>query len=105
MATTIDTATIETALKYGLLTPLRGKGFVVTGTLSMKRHEVARLIHSLGGKVYGTVTAYTNYLLVPDITVASSNKTVKAAQMGIPMLTETQFCEMICPMLLEARNN
>ena len=68
---------------------LAGMNFVITGSLEhfSNRGEAKKLIESLGGKVTGTVTGKTNYLINND-TTSNSSKNKKARELGIPILSE-----------------
>lgn len=71
---------------------LDGKIFVITGSVTHfpNRNALKELIESLGGKVTGSVTGNTNYLINNDSTSGSSkNKT--AAKLGVPVITEEEF--------------
>lgn len=57
------------------------------------RGEAKNLIESLGGKVTGSVTGKTNYLINND-TASNSSKNKKARELGIPILSETDFLKM-----------
>ena len=74
--------------------PLTGLTFVVTGDLEhfANRKELQALIEKGGGKVTGSVTKKTNFLINNDIHSASS-KNKKAAELGIPILSEQDFIE------------
>ena len=74
--------------------PLTGITFVVTGDLEhfANRKELQALIEKGGGKVTGSVTKKTNFLINNDIHSASS-KNKKAAELGIPILSEQDFIE------------
>jgi DNA ligase (NAD+) len=73
--------------------PLAGLTFVITGTLpSLSREEAKALIESHGGKVTGSVSNKTNYLLAGE---AAGSKLDKAQQLGVPILDETRFREML----------
>ena len=74
--------------------PLAGLTFVVTGDLEhfANRKELQALIEKGGGKVTGSVTKKTNFLINNDIHSASS-KNKKAAELGIPILSEQDFIE------------
>ena len=74
---------------------LAGMNFVITGSLEhfSNRGEAKNLIESLGGKVTGSVTGKTNYLINND-TVSNSSKNKKARELGIPILSETDFLKM-----------
>ena len=73
-----------------------GINFVITGSVNhfANRNEVKELIESKGGKVTGSVTSKTNYLINNDTTSASS-KNKKAGELGIPIISEEEFLEMI----------
>ena len=75
---------------------LKGVNFVITGSVEhfANRSEAKELIESLGGKVTGSVTSKTSYLINNDVTSASS-KNKKATELGIPIISEKQFLEMI----------
>ena len=69
-----------------------GMNFVITGSLVHfeNRSEAKELIESLGGKVNGSVTKKTNYLINNDIQ-SNSSKNKKARELGIPILSEEDF--------------
>ena len=73
-----------------------GKTFVITGSVHhfANRNEVKALIESKGGKVAGSVSSKTHYLINNDAE-SSSSKNKKAKELGIPILTEEQFLEML----------
>ncbi|MCI8464761.1 MAG: NAD-dependent DNA ligase LigA [Lachnospiraceae bacterium] len=75
---------------------LGGKTFVITGSVEhfANRNEAKALIESLGGKVTGSVTAKTDYLINNDQT-SNSSKNKKAKELGIPILTEEEFLKMV----------
>ena len=72
-----------------------GMNFVITGSLEhfANRGEAKKLIESLGGKVTGTVTGKTNYLINNDVT-SNSSKNKKARELGIPILSEEDFLKL-----------
>ena len=74
---------------------LAGKTFVITGSVEQfaNRSEAKAFIESLGGKVTGSVTSKTDYLINNDSTSGSS-KNKKAKELGIPILTEAEFLAM-----------
>ena len=69
-----------------------GAIFCITGTLTefANRAALVEKIESLGGKVTGSVTKKTNYLINND-TLSKSSKNVKAMQLGIPIISEKEF--------------
>lgn len=74
---------------------ITGKTFVITGSVYNynNRNEIKDEIESMGGKVTGSVTAKTDYLINNDITSASS-KNKKAKELGIPIITEDDYIKM-----------
>ena len=75
---------------------LLGKIFVITGSLEhfANRNELVAKIEGLGGKVSGSVSAKTNFLINND-TESNSSKNKKAKQLGIPIISEQDFLNMI----------
>lgn len=73
---------------------MEGLNFVVTGSVShfANRNEVKEYIEQRGGKVTGSVTSKTNYLINNDI-MSNSSKNKKAKELGIEIITEEQFIE------------
>ena len=72
---------------------LTGKTFVITGTLpTMKRDEAAKLIADNGGKVSGSISKKTTYLLAGE---AAGSKLAKATELGIPVISEADFLAML----------
>jgi DNA ligase (NAD+) len=72
---------------------LAGKTFVITGTLpTLKREEAKELIEKAGGKVTGSVSKKTDYLVTGE---AAGSKLEKALELGITQLTEAQLLELI----------
>ena len=74
---------------------LAGLTFVITGSVThfANRSEVKALIESMGGKVTGSVTSKTDYLINNDVE-STSSKNKKARELGIPILSEEEFLEM-----------
>jgi DNA ligase (NAD+) len=73
--------------------PLAGKTFVITGTLpTMSREEATRAIEERGGKVSGSVSKKTSYVLVGE---EAGTKLEKARQLGIRTLTEPEFKDIM----------
>lgn len=75
---------------------LAGKTFVITGSVEhfVNRNEMKALIESKGGKVTGSVTAKTDYLINNDVT-SNSSKNKKAKELGIPILSEADFLKLV----------
>lgn len=70
-----------------------GKTFVLTGTLpTLKRSEAKALIEKYGGKASGSVSKKTDYVLAGE---EAGSKLDKAQQLGIKIITEEQFKDMI----------
>ena len=74
---------------------LSGKNFVITGSLThfTNRDELTKKIEDLGGKVVGSVSSKTSYLINNDIT-STSGKNKKAKELGIPIITEEDLIKM-----------
>ncbi len=70
--------------------------FVITGSVVhfANRREVKEEIENRGGKVTGSVTSKTNYLINNDVQ-STSSKNKKARELGIPIISEEQFLEML----------
>ena len=73
-----------------------GMNFVITGSVEhfANRNEVKAVIEARGGKVTGSVTSKTNYLINND-TTSNSSKNKKAKELNIPIISERDFLEMI----------
>lgn len=72
---------------------LAGLTFVITGTLpTMKRDEASDLIKQNGGKVSGSVSKKTSYVLAGE---EAGSKLTKANELGISVISEEQFLEML----------
>ena len=70
-----------------------GKTFVLTGALSkFTREEATERIELLGGKASGSVSKKTSFVVVGE---NAGSKERKARELGIPILTEDEFLEMI----------
>jgi len=76
--------------------PLKDTVFVITGSLNRyeNRNALKAEIESLGGKVSGSVSKKTNYLINNDST-SSSSKNKKAQSLGVSIITEEEFLAMI----------
>lgn len=71
----------------------QGMTFVLTGTLpTYKRSEASKIIESFGGKTSSSVSKKTSYVLSGE---SSGSKLDKANQLGIPVIDENEFNEMI----------
>lgn len=72
-----------------------GLTFVITGSVEQfaNRSEVKAFIEARGGKVTGSVTKKTSYLINND-TTSTSSKNKKARELGIPILSETDFLKL-----------
>lgn len=74
---------------------LAGKTFVITGSVEhfANRKALQEYIEFRGGKVTGSVTAKTSYLINNDVT-SNSSKNKKAKELGVPIISETDFLTM-----------
>ena len=73
-----------------------GVNFVITGSVEhfANRAEVKEEIEKRGGKVTGSVTSKTNYLINNDVN-STSSKNRKARELGIPIISEEEFLKML----------
>ena len=73
-----------------------GVNFVITGSVHhfANRAEVKEEIENRGGKVTGSVTSKTNYLINNDVE-STSSKNKKARELGIPIISEEEFLAML----------
>ena len=73
-----------------------GKNFVITGSVEhfANRNAIKELIESKGGKVTGSVTAKTNYLINNNVE-SSSSKNKKAKELGVPIISENDFLKLL----------
>ena len=73
---------------------LTGKTFVITGKLThfKNRDEIKARIEALGGKVTGSVSKNTNFLINNDVN-STSSKNATAKSLGIPILSESDFIQ------------
>ena len=73
-----------------------GMNFVITGSVEhfANRNEVKDIIESKGGKVTGSVTAKTNFLINNDA-ASSSSKNKKAKELGVKIITEEEFVSLL----------
>ncbi len=70
----------------------KGTTWVITGTLSQPREEIAETIVARGGKVSGSVSKKTSYLLAGD---EAGSKLEKAKQLGVKILAEEEYRQML----------
>jgi DNA ligase (NAD+) len=74
---------------------LAGKTFVLTGTLpTLKRDEAASMIEVAGGKVAGSVSKKTSYLVAGD---DAGSKLAKAQELGVTIIDETELLKLLEP--------
>ena len=73
-----------------------GVNFVITGSVNhfANRAEVKEEIEKRGGKVTGSVTSKTNYLINNDVE-STSSKNRKARELGVPIISEEEFLDML----------
>ena len=87
----VDLTEVQTLIPENLL--LSGKTFVLTGTLpTLKRDEAARMIEAQGGKVTGSVSKKTNYVVAGD---EAGSKLTKAQELGVEILSESALLELL----------
>jgi len=72
--------------------PLAGKTFVLTGTLSIDRDEMKRLLEAKGAKVSGSVSAKTHYVVAGE---GGGSKRDKAEKLGVPIIDEAEARRMM----------
>ena len=85
-----------TKTEQAKVSEITGRVFVITGSVTKftNRNEMKAFIESRGGKVTGSVTSKTDYLINNDVTSSSSkNKTAK--ELGIPIITEEEFLTIV----------
>lgn len=75
-------------------TKISGKKFCITGTLTMKRSDLQKMIKENSGITVSSVTKATDYLITND-TESSSSKFKKAKELNIPIINEETFLELI----------
>ncbi|MDK4673295.1 DNA ligase (NAD(+)) LigA, partial [Kingella kingae] len=72
---------------------ISGKTFVLTGTFpTLKRDEAAAMIEAAGGKVSGSVSKKTDFVVAGD---ATGSKLEKALSLGVAVLSEDEFLAML----------
>jgi len=89
----VNMASLQPAVDVSAPGRLAGKTFVLTGTLpTLSREDATRLIEERGGKVSGSVSKKTSYLVAGE---EAGSKLDKAKQLGTPILTEEEFRAII----------
>lgn len=89
----VNMASLQPEIPAAVPGPLAGKTFVLTGTLrGMTREEAEVAIERLGGKVVGSVSRKTSYLVVGE---DAGSKLEKARTLGVTLLDEQQFEALI----------
>ena len=76
----------------GAASPFRASTWVITGTLSQPREEIAETIIARGGKVSGSVSKKTSYVLAGD---EAGSKLAKAKKLGVRVIDEAEFRRML----------
>jgi len=71
---------------------MAGTTWVITGTLSQPREEIAELIMGQGGKVSGSVSKKTGFVLAGE---AAGSKLDKAKELGLRIVSESEFRKML----------
>lgn len=84
--------TMETEKTVTVGTELAGKSFVLTGTMSVPRGEVKALIEANGGKVTGSVSKRTSYVVAGE---SPGSKVEKALNSGVPVISEDDLRSLI----------
>lgn len=72
---------------------IQGKTFVITGKLSRKRDEIKAEIESLGGRVTGSVSSKTDYLICNDKN-STTGKSADAKRLGIKIISEEEYLNL-----------
>ena len=79
----------------GANSPIEGKTFVITGALNgfSNRDKMVEFIEERGGKVSGSVSSKTDYLINNDVN-SGSGKNKKAKELGVPVISEEEFMKL-----------
>ncbi|MDQ6654660.1 MAG: NAD-dependent DNA ligase LigA, partial [Verrucomicrobiota bacterium] len=88
----VNTVNNEPIAAADAAAPFSGTTWVITGTLTRPRDEIAELIVSRGGKVSGSISKKTSYLLAGE---EAGTKLDKAQKLGVRVLNETEFRELL----------
>ena len=96
ISTLADEFIFETKNESSNNVDLSNKTFVITGSLNhyKNRDALVSVIERFGGKVSGSVSAKTSYLINNDV-ASTSGKNKKAKDLGIPIISEGEFVQMI----------
>lgn len=96
ISTLADEFIFETKNESSNNVDLSNKTFVITGSLKRykNRDELVNIIEQLGGKVSGSVSSKTSYLINNDVE-SISGKNKKAKELGVPIISESDFIKMI----------
>ena len=92
----LTVVTLEKEEQTNQVMDMEGLQFVITGSVNhfANRKEVKELIEQHGGKVTGSVTGKTSYLINND-NLSRSSKNKKANELGIPIISEETFLELV----------
>lgn len=92
-----DLEVLKEAVAMGLLSQaFKSKHVVLTGTLSLRRDDVAVLIKATGGHVDGAIGSMTHFLVMGDTGRAGYTiKQREAESRGVKVLTESEFVELM----------
>lgn len=82
------------SIKPNTSNSLNGQKFCITGTLTMKRSELQKLIKDNGGQAVSSVSSNTDFLITND-KESSSSKFKKAKELNIPIINEEKFLALI----------
>lgn len=101
-----DIAKDDTTIDYIPNDAIKGKTFVITGSLNhyKNRDELVSVIESNGGKEASSVSTKTDYLINNDIN-SNSGKNKKAKELDIPIITEEDFMKMISVVGVDLADN
>ena len=96
LARLLQEITLEKPEETGTAQIFEGMNFVITGSVEhfANRNEVKAVIEARGGKVTGSVTGKTQYLINND-TTSNSSKNKKAKELNIPIISEEEFLQML----------
>ncbi|GHA34824.1 DNA ligase [Salinimicrobium marinum] len=72
---------------------LEGQTFVVSGVFNMSRNELKKLIEDNGGKVSGSISSKTSYVVAGEN--MGPSKLAKAESLGVPIISEDDFLKMV----------